>query len=172
MTTQVISRFIGLLGSVLIVANSFGQESSMKNVQTVLPNSNYVKVYENVQTEFQKYFSKAEDVQWYSVGKDYLAKFSIADQEYRALLDRKGNLLYKISYGKEKHLPTDIRKWVKSIYVEFAITQASLVEEGGRRLWIINLADNTYYAVVKIEDNEMEEISKYQRADGEMLNKP
>jgi hypothetical protein len=122
-------------------------------------------VYENVLTEFQKHFANAENVRWYNIDRDYLAKFTIGSMEHRALLNRRGNLLYKISYGKEKHLPANIRKSIKSNYVEFLITAATLVEEANRNIWVINLEDNTHYVTIRVEDSEIEEIRKYDRAD-------
>jgi hypothetical protein len=79
------------------------------------------------------------------------------DLEYRVLLHRKGKLIYKITYGKEKHLPVNIRKMVKGNYVEFVITAASLVEEDKREIWVINLEDDSRYVSVSVENNEMSE---------------
>lgn len=146
------------------MSNSFAQQTSIKSVQPVLTNSTYSKVYENVLTEFQRHFPNAEDVQWYNIKKDYLARFSIDDLEYRALLDRKGNLLYKITYGREKHLPANIRKDIKRNYVEFLITLAVFVEEDNRKIWIINLEDDSEHVIVRVENDEIEEVQKYRKA--------
>lgn len=165
MTTQFKCTILGLLASSLISSHSFSQQQEVNSFQPVLSNSTYLKVYENVLTEFHKLFEKAENVRWSSLNKHYLAKFSQGDLEQRALLDNKGNLIYKISYGKEKHLPADIRKLAKRNYVEFVITAGVLVEEAGRNIWIINLEDETHYAIVRVENSELEELRKYRKMD-------
>lgn len=161
MTTPFISRFFGLLVSIALVSNSFAQENSIRNLQPVLTNGTYIKVYENIRSEFQKIFANAENVSWYTIDKNFLAKFFIDGLEKRALFNPKGKLIYEMSYGKEKHLPADIRKNVKRSYVEYAITSATLVEESNRSIWVINLEDEFGYAIVRVENNELEEVKKY-----------
>lgn len=163
MTTRSISRFCGLLTSLFIVTCSFAQPTVFKNLRPVLINNTYIKVYENVLTEFQKLFAGAENVSWYNIGKDFLAKFSIGDQNYRVLLSRKGMLLYKITYGTEKHLPVHIRKMAKRMYVEFLIDSATLVEQANRKIWVIGLEDETNHVIIRVENDEIEEINKYKK---------
>lgn len=163
MTTSNALRFSGFLASILIISNSFAQPSTVKNLQSTLNNTGSIKIYENVQQEFQKIFANAENVRWEKIKKNYLARFSMGDLEKRALLNPKGQLIYKISYGKEKHLPVKLRKDVKRNYVEFLITSATLVEEANRRIWVINLEDDSEYVIIRLENNEIEEVKKYKK---------
>lgn len=162
MTTLIKFRFLGLLLSLFIISSSFAQ-TSVKNLQSIITNNSSAKVYENVKTEFDEMFANAENVKWDYVEKNFLAKFSVGDLNYRALLNHKGHLIYKITYGKEKHLPVDIRKNVKRDYVEYLITAAVLVEEANRSIWVINLEDDSNYAIVRVENDEMEEVTKYMK---------
>ena len=107
--------------------------------------------------------TNAENVSWYQVNKGFVAKFTINDLMYQVLFNRKGRLVYKITYGKETHLPPDIRKMVKGNYVEFIITAASLVEEADRKIWVINIEDDSKYVIVRVENNEMDENLKYKK---------
>jgi len=161
MTTQFNSRFFGLIASILIVSNSFAQLSAVENLQPALNNSPSVKTYENVVDKFQKIFVSAGNVRWEKIQKNFLAKFSVGDLEKRALLNPKGQLIYEISYGKEKHLPVEIRKAVKRMYVEFVISSAVKVEEDNRTVWVIYLEDDESFASIRVENNEMEETQKY-----------
>ena len=163
MTTQIKFRFIGLLASLFIISNSFSQLSNVENLQSSFANISYDKDYTNVQTEFQKLFSNAENISWYNVKKNFGATFTINDLRYRVLLNQKGKLMFKITYGKEKHLPPDIRKMVKRYYVEFFIKAASLVEEADRKIWVINLEDDSKYVIVRVEDNEIAENMNYKK---------
>jgi hypothetical protein len=161
MTTQIISRFFGLLASTLVVVNSFAQVSEFKNLQPSLINGSSVKVYQHIEEEFQKQFAGAENVRWSKVDKNFLSTFTINDQEFKTLFTPKAILLYKISYGKEKHLPVGIRKAVKRVYVEFVITSAIKVEEADRIIWVINLEDDTNLVSVRVENDEIEQTQKY-----------
>jgi hypothetical protein len=161
MTTSFFIRISGFLILIFFVSISFAQPSSVKNLQPTLSNSNNVKIYENVVDEFEKIFGNAEDVRWEKVQKNFLAKFSIGGQQKRALFNPRGTKLYEISYGKEKDLPTKIRKDVKRTYVEYLITSATLVNEANRSIWVINLEDEEHYVIVRIENDEIEEVRKY-----------
>ena len=162
MTTKINFRFAGLLFFLFIAGSSFAQ-TSIKNIQPVITNNSYAKVYENVKNDFDKVFPKAENVVWDNVGKNFLAKFSIGNVNYRALLNPKGHLIYKNTYGNEKLLPTYLRKNVKSNYVEYQITAVALVEEAGRSIWVINLEDETNYVIARVENDEIEQVRQYMK---------
>ena len=164
MTTQIISRFCGLLISTLLIGSSFAQTSDYKNLEPVFVTGTKVNVYENILTEFNKQFPGAQNVRWTKVGKKYLAKFFMDDQDQRALLHRKAYVIYQISYGKEKHLPVDIRKGVKRMYVEYRISSATKVQEANRTIWVINVEDDTNLVFVRVEKDEIEEVQKYRKS--------
>lgn len=163
MLTKISFRFIALLLSAFIASTSFAQ-TSVKGFQIVSPNNSDVRVYDNVQAEFEKKFSNAEDVVWDNVGKNLLAKFSIGDVKYRTLFNSKGHLVYKNTYGDEKLLPTSLRKNLKRNYVEYLITSVVLVEEANREIWVVNLEDDTNYVIARVENDEIEEIKQYTKS--------
>ena len=162
MTTKFNLRIPGLLLAVFIAGNSLAQ-TSLNNFQSVVTSKPYPKIYENVKTEFEKRFSGSENVTWETVGKNFLAKFSMGDVRKRALLNPKGQLVYEITYGTEKHLPTAIRKNVKRNYVEYKITAATFIEEANREIWVINLEDETGYVIVRVENDDLEEVKNYSK---------
>ncbi len=163
MTTQFTSSIFGMIVSFVIVSSSFAQHSDIASVQRHL-NKNTYKVYDNVASSFRKLFANAENVQWEKLNDKFLAKFSIEGLEYRALMNAKGQLIYKNTYGTEQQLPVDIRKNVKRNYVEFIITSVVHVEEARRSIWVINLADDKSYVTIRVENNEIEEIGKYKKS--------
>lgn len=150
-------KLTGLIASVLIFSNSFSQVSNVTNVQPFFKNISYNNDFSNAVIAFHKLFSNAENVSWFRANKNFGANFTVNDVMYRVLLNRKGRLMYKITYGKEKQLPVNIRKSVKSVYVEYQITGAFLVEESNRAIWVINLEDESRYVTVSVENNEMME---------------
>src|SRR5687768_2568809 len=162
MTTKINFRFAGLLIAMFIAGSSFAQ-TNVKSFKPFIAENSSAKVYENVKSNFDKMFSKAENVMWDNIGKNFLAKFSIGDVKYRALLNPKGRLIYKNTYGNEKLLPTYLRKNVKSNYVEYQITAVALVEEAGRSIWVINLEDETNYVIARVENDEIEQVRQYMK---------
>ena len=163
MTTQIKFRLATLLALLIVVSSSFSQSVNVSNVPVSVEEVSYNKPYTNVVTAFEKMFSNAENVSWYSVRNDFGAKFTINDLKYRVLLNAKGNLVYKITYGQEKHLPIEVRKAVKMQYFDFKITAASLVEEANRTIWVIHLEDDFEYVVVRVENDELHQNLKYKK---------
>jgi hypothetical protein len=156
-------KFAGLIASVLIISNSFSQVSNVNNVQPELKKNSFNHDFTNVVIRFHKLFSNAEHVSWYKVHRNYGATFVANDLRYRVLLHRNGDLVYKITYGKEKHLPVHIRKMVKGSYVEFQITASCLLEKENREIWVIYLEDDRRHVTVSVENNELSEVSNIER---------
>ena len=156
-------RIIALLALLFVAGNSFAQTANVETLPFSLRNVSYDKSYSNVLASFYKLFSNAENVSWYNVEKNFGAKFTMNNLRYRVLFNKKGNLVYKITYGTEKHLPVAIRKAVKREYVEFRITAASLVEEANRSIWVIHLEDEWEYVIVRVEHSEINENAKYKK---------
>ena len=163
MTTQIKFRLLVLLAILFMGSNSFSQSSNVKNLQFSVKNIPYGEPYSKVLTQFETLFPNAENVNFYSIKKNIGATFKINDLSYRVLFNKKGRLMYKVTHGKETHLPKDIRKLVKREYVEFNITAASLVEEAGRQIWVIILEDDSEYVIARFEDDELNENMKLQK---------
>jgi len=143
--------------------NSFSQTSNVNNLPVSVSNFSYGKTYSEVLTQFHTLFPNAENVSFYNLDKNIVAAFKMTDLRYRVLLNKKGKLVYKITYGQEKHLPVEVRKAIKMEYVDFRIIGASLVEEANRSIWIVHLEDDWEYVVVRVENNEMDENMKYKK---------
>ncbi|HKH60125.1 MAG TPA: hypothetical protein VKA49_04800 [Flavitalea sp.] len=160
MKNQIIRRFGGFIASFLVLTSSFSQVSEFKDLKPAVVIRD-VKVYQNILDEFHKQFPAAENISWSRLGKNFLSNFNSADKKYAVLFKPEASVVYKITYGTEKHLPVDIRKWVKRVYVEFNIASAIEIKEAGRNIWLINVVDNTEFAWVKVENDEIVEVQKY-----------
>jgi len=163
MKKQLISSLCCGLVSILFVSNSFAQAFNLNQLEPVFITGTKTAVTENIQVNFHKQFPEAENVRWFKHDKNYLVTFLMEDQNQRALLTRKGHLIYQISYGKERHLPVDIRKDVKRMYIEHSISSAIKVQEANRTIWVISVEDNTNMVFVRVENNEIEEVRKYKK---------
>ena len=171
MKTQIILRISGCILSILITGNSFAQIVSNSYTQTdyekrspVTVTSPDLKTIEHIKTEFNKQFAGATDIKWYDLDKKFLVRFYMNDQKHQSLFSKKGMLIYDISFGTEKNLPTEVRKQVKSTYFDYSISLVYKVEEDKRTIWIVNMEDNKTLITVRVEDGEMEEVRKLQKS--------
>lgn len=140
----------------------FSQDIQMLPSVTVTSTSN---VTEKVNKSFENYFKGSKETRWYKMDKTYLVKFIMNDQKNTALFTKNGSIIYHISYGHEKDLPADIRKTVKSEYVDFEIKSAIKVVQGNREIWVINLEDSKKLIIARFENEELEEVGNYEKSE-------
>lgn len=162
MKPQFLLRFLAcLLFAVFLNSGSFAQDTSAQKLPAVVITNTQVntKVWES----FKREFKNAVDPHWFKIGTDYLVRFFAEDQNQSALFNKRGSLIYNITYGKEKHLPTDIRQQVKSVYYDYKITNALSIRESERMIWVVNLEDDKNMLIVRIENGEMEEARHFKK---------
>jgi len=153
-------------GSLFLLICSLGvkaQDTTYKVLPsiTVTPAT---KVPSEVNNSFNASFKDAVNPAWYKLDKKYLVTFLTADQKNRALYKNNGQLVYHIRYGVEQNLPDDIRKMIKSNYVDYDITLTIFVSQDQRNIWVVNLEDKSKYVVVRVENGEMEEVENLKKS--------
>lgn len=164
MKTAVTTRSGMLLLSLFIFFHAKSQDTShIQSLPLVKVTSSLRKIPNNIWKGFSTYFNEAENPRWFRLNKEYLVKFMIYDEENRALFSKKGTLIYHISYGYEKSLPSDMLNQVKSNYSQYEITRAIKVSESDRIVWIINLEDDKNIILLRMEEGEMEEAEHLQK---------
>src|SRR5215210_7286296 len=121
MKKQFIARFCGCLLFAMLLSNCLLAQvkTSVDSLPAITVTGSRVTVNEKVWKAFQNSFKDATDARWYKIDKDFLVKFIMEDQEQNALFNKRGTLIYHISFGNEKHLPDDIRRQVKSVYLDY-----------------------------------------------------
>ena len=151
----VISLFSGTL---------FSQEKdSIVTLPTVTVTS-ATRVSAELNKAFRKEFPDAQNLQWYKLTKNYLAKFIQDDMQHNSLFAKNGKLQYDISFGYENNLPEAIRTQVQSAYTEYKITRAVRVTQSGREIWVVNLEGLKNYLVVRHEDGELQEVQRLNKS--------
>ncbi len=158
------SRCFLVFTSIFLAYGAFAQEPGMKTLPPIKITTTAAKVDQRVWNSFRKSFEQAEEVKWYNLDKNLLAKFIMDDQQNTALFNKKGYLLYHIAYGSESNLPAELRKQVKSAYVDFNITKAIKVEEDDRTIWVVNLEDANNLILVRLENGELEEVKNLKKS--------
>jgi hypothetical protein len=164
MKKQLISCICGGLVSFLSVNISFAQEETLKELPAITVSATSSNVSAKVNKAFSQYFKDATHLRWYEIDKKFLVKFIQNDQENRALFTGKGQLVYHISYGIEKHLPADVRHLIKSNYYDQSITRVLKVNQEQRNIWVISLEDVKEHIMVRVEDMELEETQRMQKS--------
>ena len=144
---------------------SFGQDEPFTELPpvTVSATTPYVTVSEKLNKAFEQMFKNSSQPRWYKVHEKFLVKFIQGDQENRALFTKNGQLIYHISYGSEKNLPTEIRHIVKTKYYDQTITWVYKVNQNDRNIWVISLEDPKDIVMVRVEEMEMEETQRIQK---------
>lgn len=163
MKTKIFFSIVLFLVGLLQVNDLFAQDS-IKSLPPVIVKATTTKVPARIWKGFSSYFNEAEIPMWYHLNKDYLVKFMIYDEQNRALFSKKGRLIYHISYGYEKSLPAVIREHVKGGYPSYEITRAIKITEAGREIWVVNLEDTNTVILVRIEDEDMEEVQTIKKS--------
>jgi hypothetical protein len=146
-----------------VIANA-QQKDTIVNLQEITITKN-VNVTKEVENAFNRTFPNAVNVKWYTLQKDLLAKFMESDMKHNALFKKNGYLKYDIGFGKEENLPETIKKRVIDAYEDFKILNATNVKSAGRDIWVLNLEGKTNYVIVRIEEDELEEVKRYNKAD-------
>ena len=154
--------------SVAIQFFSIAVFSQQKDTVVTLPEitiTKSVNVTMEVDKAFVKAFPDAQNVKWYTLQKDFLAKFMENDVKHNALFKKNGYMKYDISFGKEENLPERIKKMIVDAYQEFKITNATNVKSAGRDIWVVNLEGIKSYIIVRVEEEELEEVKRYTKAE-------
>ena len=117
-----------------------------------------------VDKAFKKAFPQAKNLKWYDMNKFYLVRFIENDMKHQAVYTKKGYMNYVVSYGDEQHLPLGIRDKIMGAYEDYKITHVANVKEAGRNIWVTNLESLNHLVMVRVEDEEMEEVQKFNKS--------
>jgi hypothetical protein len=154
-----------LLAALGIVFLSAGQLMAQdKDPITTLPTVTVTSeklVNAEVQKAFQKTFPGAQNLVWYKENQNFIIKFIENDVKHRAMFTKKGVMKYDISYGTEKLLSNVMRDKVLSTYNDYNISRVANVKEAGRNIFVINLDGLKNAKIIRIEEEDMEEVQTY-----------
>ena len=122
-----------------------------------------ITINNKIQKHFSRDFAGASAQNWNIAGKNFHCSFFINGLPEWVLFSKNGQLIYNITFGTEKNMPTEIRKIVKAEYYDYTITQADQVKQDNRDIWIVNLKDSLTYKTVRIEDGVMELVQQFRK---------
>jgi hypothetical protein len=119
----------------------------------------------DVANAFRRTFPGAQQLQWYKYDKDYIAKFILKDMDHNTLFRKNGVMIYDISYGYEKNMPSNVRDLVLKSYDNYKIIRSINIKAHGRDIWMVKMEGMKKYLMVRVEDMEMEEVEEFNKAD-------
>jgi hypothetical protein len=153
-----------LLAAFLATVQISAQENdALTNLPTVTVTSGTL-INKQVDKAFRKAFPGAQNMSWYEMNKHYLVKFFENDMKHHALFTKKGVIKYDVSFGIEKDLPQILLTKIQDEYDEYNITKVTNIKEAGRNIWVINLDNLKHFALVRMEEDEMELVRKYDKS--------
>ena len=126
------------------------------------PGITTVHVKSKVMRSFLQSFRDATDVKWSEDKGRYFASFNQAGRLGKALFNGQGGLVFSMRYGTEKDLPRDVRKLVKSTYIDYAIDVVTEVDTKDLKAWVVNLSDSDNLVVVSVHDGALTELHHYE----------
>jgi hypothetical protein len=161
-----ITRFTGIaLFYMLLSSGLAAQENGQAGtLPAVLITGSKVQVNEKVEKAFNTYFKDARELSWSRVDNDFLARYIMNNQEQSALFNKRGNLVYHITYGLEKNLPEDIRQQVKSVYYDYNISTVYSMKDVDKTVWVLNLEDAKNILEIRVKDGQVEKAKQYRKA--------
>jgi hypothetical protein len=111
--------------------------------------------------DFWKRVGDMKNEEWFKLPKGYLATFTENGIQNRFAYDQKGNWLYALLTCKEKDMPMEVRKLVKSIYYDHTIGWVKEVRQGEVLLYVIHLENEKEWKEIVVQDGEITILHAY-----------
>jgi hypothetical protein len=162
MKLQSLSRLCIGLTFIILANHSFAQQNASQELSPITVVSSNINA--KVVKAFEITFQDAADPRWYKVDGKYLVKFTQEDRPHHVLYSKNGSLLYNITFGCEKCLPAQVKKVVAQNYYDYNIVGATNIQDHNRNVWEIKLEDNSKLVSIFVENEQIEEVSRYQKA--------
>lgn len=143
--------------------NSYGQVTRIDTLPEIVITAKSV-VSVKVTDAFKGRFKNAIDPRWFRMDKNYLVKFISKDQKNSALFNKKGDLIYHLTYGGEKQLPASALGSLRDQYRTCKVISAIHVDQDQRSIWVVNMEVGKDLVLARVEDNQVEEVERQTNA--------
>lgn len=121
-------------------------------------------VSDRISKKFTKSFSGITDAVWTKDANGFAVLFTSNGIQNRVFLTKRGNYHSGIRYYTESDLPAAIRHLVKSTYYDFDITLVTEVHHSGTTAYLVTIADETTWKVIRVIDGEMDVWETHEKA--------
>lgn len=160
MKKQIISAFSLCFISIFLLDSAYAQKQKSRMLPSVTITA--TSLPDRVMNSFTRSYTDASNVRWLLIEDRYLVKFDQNDMKHHALYLKGGSLVYHVGYGYEKNLPEDIRRMVRSSYDDdiYSMNRVFDVFQNDRQIWIVNLLNRKHIVTARIEDGNLQEVSR------------
>lgn len=107
---------------------------------------------------FKDTYPKALDEQWYVIQRGFMAKFRVDGINVRSDYDQHGNWLYTIRYLYEKQLPREVRRIVRSNYLDYEISSAEEIQVNRDFIYLLHIHEGKDWKTIRVHNGEMSEV--------------
>jgi hypothetical protein len=120
-----------------------------------------VAVSEHISKKFAQQFAGATDAVWAQTNEGFSVRFTLKGIKSRAHLTKKGHLQGLLRYFTQEQIPADVRYLVNQNYCHFKPTSATEVQYNGATAYLVTVADETTWKVIRVIDGETEVWKEY-----------
>jgi hypothetical protein len=116
--------------------------------------------------DFHKRFAATDDEKWFDYRNGYAAVFASDDVRFRVEYDSKGNWNGTEKDYKEKKLDRDVRRIVKQMYFDYAITYVKeFMVPGmfGVPVYVITIDDEDSFKTLSVCEDEIRVIEEFSK---------
>lgn len=93
----------------------------------------------NLNSNFQKTYPNATDVEWEREGENYKVEFEMGQMDNEIYYGKNGNVLKSEMEITENGLPPAVKKTVQNKYPNYKIDEVVVTEENGRKTYGVEL---------------------------------
>jgi hypothetical protein len=109
------------------------------------------------QRDFLKWEGNRKGEQWYKIADGFLAEFQETGHSCMVYYDDKGYWSASIRTLVEKDLPVEVRRLVRSTYLDYAISWVKEIKKGNALVYNVRIEDDTSWKELLIQDDEIRE---------------
>jgi hypothetical protein len=114
--------------------------------------------------DFKTRFDKALNEKWYAIPSGFMSYFKMDGFGDRAFYDKKGRWESSLKIFSEDQLPIEVRRMIRSAFLDYAITIVEEVEIPDNHVYLIHLEDKTSFKIVRVNaDLEMDVMQEFQK---------
>ena len=146
--------------SVLLATNTATAQTSKKEFK--ITNSESVI---NPETKAIKNFKRshpdATNESWSTDNGYYFVSFIQDDIKNKIAYTPHGQVDYSLKMYNENNLPYTVRSAVKSIYYDYAITNAQELDVKNKTIYLVKITDANSWKTIRVSNGDLEEIEDY-----------
>ncbi len=98
---------------------------------------------------------------WYATAYGFRAKFKQHQVTFMADYNKKGGWIRTVKTYGQDNLPKELREKVRQTYYDYQITLVQEINQNKQTIYLVSIADNNAWMIVRLEGDDMETIESY-----------